>query len=213
MSKVPFWHAPFVFLNNILITGMKKILILFLAFLPLLANAQTYNVDYNAPISLSNNQKAVKTSTDVILVALPVATLAGVLINQDWEGLKQGVFTGLTTVGATYILKAVVHEQRPDRSSWDSFPSGHTSATFATAGFLQRRYGWKFGVPAYVLSTYVAWGRCFARRHHVWDVVAGAAIGSAAAYIFTTPWAKAHSFAMSPVATDTHLGVTASLSF
>lgn len=183
---------------------MKRFLIIFLAILPLFANAQTYE--------LTKAQKGVKTSTDVILVGLPVATLAGVLINKDWEGLKQGAFTAVTTLGATYILKAVVHEQRPDRSTFDSFPSGHTAATFATAGFLQRRYGWKFGVPAYVLSTYVGWGRCFAKRHHVWDVVAGAAIGSAAAYIFTTPWAKSHDFSMAPVATDVALGFKVSMS-
>lgn len=199
---------------------MKRTLVILLAlFLPLLSWAQTGSLPYaahraaSAPITLSHNQRIVKTSTDVVLVAMPVATLAGVLIAKDWEGLKQGCFTALATVGTTYILKGVVHEQRPDRSTWDSFPSGHTAATFATAGFLQRRYGWKFGVPAYVLSTYVGWGRCFARRHHVWDVVAGAAIGSAAAYIFTTPWAKRHDFSMAPVATDTHLGLTASMSF
>ena len=199
---------------------MSRKLILFLAFLiPFISSAQTLDFgttvtpSWNSTQTLSKGRKAVKTSTDVILVAMPVATLAGVLIIGDWEGLKQGAFTAVTTAGATYLLKAIVHEQRPDHTTWDSFPSGHTSATFATAGFLQRRYGWKFGVPAYVLSTYVAWGRCFAKRHHVWDVVAGAAIGSAAAYIFTTPWAKKHDFAMSPVATDTQIGLTASMSF
>ena len=88
-------------------------------------------------------QKGVKTSTDVLLVAMPVATLAGVLIDQDWQGLKQGAFTAVTTVGATYILKYAVREERPDHSNRHSFPSGHTSTTFATATFLQRRYGWK----------------------------------------------------------------------
>ena len=198
---------------------MKKILsLLLLTLLPLLAVAQNTagwgsGSARQTPIPLSKNQKWVKTSTDVFLVALPVAALTGVLINKDWEGLKQGCFTAVATVGATYILKAAVHEQRPDLSTWDSFPSGHASITFATAGFLQRRYGWKFGVPAYVLSTYVAWGRCFARRHNVWDVIAGAALGSTAAYLFTTPWARNHDLSVAPVATDTHLGLSASLSF
>lgn len=192
----------------------KQLLILLLAILPIIGMAQP-PVQYHrtTTVPLSKNQKGVKMSTDVLLVALPVATLTGVLISKDWEGLKQGCFTALTTVGATYILKAAVHEQRPDLSTWDSFPSGHTSATFATSGFLMRRYGWKFGVPAYVLSTYVGWGRCFARRHNVWDVIAGAAIGSAAAYIFTTPWARTHDFSMAPVATENQVGLTASLSF
>lgn len=137
-------------------------------------------------------QKGVKISTDVILVAMPVATLAGVLIEQDWQGLKQGALTAVTSLGATYLLKYTVREWRPDHSDRHSFPSGHTSSTFATATFLQRRYGWKLGVPAYALATYVGWGRVFSKRHHWWDVVAGAAIGAGSALIYTRPFAKKH---------------------
>ncbi len=142
-------------------------------------------------------QKGVKTSTDVALIAMPVATLTGVLIAQDWQGLKQGAFTAVTTAGATYILKYVVKEERPDHSNHHSFPSGHTSTTFATATFLQRRYGWKFGVPAYVVATYVGWGRVFSKKHHWWDVVAGAAIGAGSALIYTTPFSKKHDLNLS----------------
>ncbi|MDE7160434.1 MAG: phosphatase PAP2 family protein [Muribaculaceae bacterium] len=144
-------------------------------------------------------QKGVKASTDVLLVAMPVATLAGVLIAQDWEGLKQGALTAATTVGTTMLLKWVVNERRPDGSNYHSFPSGHSSSTFATAAFLQRRYGWKFGAPAYALATYTAWGRVFAKRHHWWDVVAGAAIGAGSAYIFTRPWARDHNLSVAPL--------------
>lgn len=157
-------------------------------------------------------QKGVGVSTDVILVALPVATLAGVLIEQDWKGLVQGAYTAAATAGATLILKYSVKEWRPDHSNRHSFPSGHTATTFATAAFLQRRYGWKFGAPAYALAAYVGWGRVFAKKHHWWDVVAGAAIGAGSAYIFTRPWARDHNLNIAPVAdpeTST-IGVTAS---
>lgn len=200
---------------------MTRHIAIFLAlFLPFLSSAQGLNFGSvstpswtDTPVTLSKGRKAVKTSTDVLFVAMPAATLAGVLIAGDWEGLKQGALTALATAGTTYLLKAVVHERRPDHTTFDSFPSGHTACAFATSGFLMRRYGWKFGVPAYVLSTYVAWGRVFARRHYVWDVVAGAAIGSAAAYIFTTPWARKHDFALAPAASETQLGFVATLSF
>lgn len=165
------------------------------------------------PLELSHAQKSVKTSTDIITIALPAATLAGVLIMQDWEGLKEGAFTAVTTLGATYLLKWTVNERRPDRTSFDSFPSGHTSTCFATATFLQKRFGWKFGVPAYVASTYVAWGRCFSKQHHWWDVVAGAAIGTASAWIFTTPFAKKHELAITPWTDGHHLAVTTSFKF
>lgn len=165
------------------------------------------------PIPLTSTQKGIATSTDVTLIALPVAAVATVLIKQDWQGLKQGVFTGVTAVGAMMILKYSVHELRPDHSNYHSFPSGHSTTAFASAAFLQRRYGWRFGIPAYTVATYTAVGRVLAKKHHWWDCVAGAAIGAASAYIFTTPWARDHRFAMAPVATDTQVGLTASMVF
>lgn len=163
-----------------------------------------------APFERTSAQKGVKASTDVVLVAMPAATLAGVLIARDWEGLKQGALTAVTTVGATMLLKWVVNERRPDGSDYHSFPSGHSSSTFATAAFLQRRYGWKVGAPAYALATYTAWGRVFAKKHHWWDVVAGAAIGAGSAYIFTTPWARAHNLSVCPVTDGRTFAMTAS---
>lgn len=161
----------------------------------------------------SGTRKGVRVSTDILLVAMPAATLAGVLALHDWEGLKEGALTAGTTVGATLLLKWVVDERRPNGSNHHSFPSGHSSCTFATATFLQRRYGWKFGVPAYVLATYTAWGRVYARRHHWWDVVAGAAIGAGSAWIFTTPWAREHQLSVIPVSDGRTTGVTASFIF
>lgn len=110
------------------------------------------------------SQKGIGVSTDVAVIALPVATLAGLIIEKDWVGLKQGALTAATTVGASLILKYAIKEERPDKSNFHSFPSGHTSVAFANAMFLQRRLGWKLGVPAYVVATYVGWGRVFAKN-------------------------------------------------
>lgn len=162
---------------------------------------------------LSSARKGIKVSTDVGLIALPVATLAGVLIEKDWTGLKQGAFTAVTTAGATLILKYAVKEKRPDGSNFHSFPSGHTSTTFAAATFLQRRYGWKFGVPAYAVAAYVGWGRVYARKHHWWDVLAGAAIGAGSALIYTRPFAERHDLTFSPYAGPDGFSFSASLSF
>lgn len=61
-----------------------------------------------------------------------------------------------------------------------------------------RRYGWKFGVPAYALATYVSWGRMYSKKHHFWDVAAGAAIGTAAGLLFTTPYMKKYNVTIEP---------------
>ena len=158
-------------------------------------------------------QKGVRTSTDVILIAMPVATLTGVLIEGDWEGLKQGAYTVATELAATQILKWAVKEDRPDHSNRHSFPSGHTASAFANATFLQRRYGWKLGVPAYVLATYVGWGRVYGKKHHWWDVVAGAAIGAGSALIYTRPFAKKHELELAPSAGPGGIALSASLIF
>lgn len=158
-------------------------------------------------------EKGVALSTDLLVVAMPVATLAGVVIDGDWQGLKQGAFSGLTMAGVTLLLKYTVKEERPDHSNRRSFPSGHTAVAFTNATFLQRRYGWKLGVPAYAVATYVGWGRVFSRKHHWWDVLAGAAIGVGAAFIYTRPFAEKHELSLVPELSPGGAVVSASLTF
>lgn len=62
---------------------------------------------------LSRERKAVKVSGDVLLAAMPVATVATVLAMKDWTGAKQGLFTGVTTLGVSYLLKFTVKKDRP----------------------------------------------------------------------------------------------------
>jgi len=185
---------------------MKKIItyVLF-CFITLFSFAQDFK--------LQGSRKAVKTSTDILLVAEPVAALTTALLLEDWQGIKQGALAGVTTLGISYGLKYAVKKERPDGSDTHSFPSFHTSATFASAAFMQRRYGWKWGIPAYAVAGYVGWGRTYAKKHDWWDVVAGAAIGAGSAYLFTRPFAEKHQLAISPVATGEHFGVYASLRF
>lgn len=165
------------------------------------------------PIEITGSRKAVRTSSDVIALAMPVATLTGLLITQDWQGLKQGAFTAATTIGVTYLLKYTVKKTRPDFSDNHSFPSAHTSTVFANAAFLQRRYGWKFGVPAFALATYVGWARTYAKKHDWWDVLAGAAIGAGSAFIYTRPFAQKHELTIAPVSDGENFGFVASWKF
>lgn len=185
---------------------MRQIfIILSILILGLSASAQQLEV--------KGGRKAIRKSGDVLMFATPIAGLATIIIMEDWKGLKQGVFTGLTTVGVTYALKHIVKKERPDYSDNHSFPSMHTSISFAGAAFIQRRYGWKWGIPAYALSTYVGWSRVYGKKHDWWDVAAGAVIGAGSAYIFTRPFAKKHNLSISPVAGDGHYGFYASMTF
>jgi membrane-associated phospholipid phosphatase len=91
----------------------------------------------------------------------------------------------------TQAIKITVRRDRPDHSNRHSFPSGHASSTFASATVLQRHLGWKAAVPTYTIAAYVAISRMHENRHHVSDVVFGAALGVAAGRT-TTRHGRAH---------------------
>jgi membrane-associated phospholipid phosphatase len=79
--------------------------------------------------------------------------------------------------GLTQVIKAATRRERPDHSSHNSFPSGHAADTFAFATALERHLNWRFYVPAYVFSSYVAISRLPENRHWLSDTVFGAAVG------------------------------------
>lgn len=77
-------------------------------------------------------------------------------------------------------VKLATQRERPDGSNSHSFPSGHTASAFTTASVLARHLGWKVGVPAYSYAAFVGISRMSANKHHMSDVIMGAAVGIAA---------------------------------
>jgi membrane-associated phospholipid phosphatase len=84
----------------------------------------------------------------------------------------------------TGAVKMSVRRGRPDGTQF-SFPSGHTSVSFASATVLQRHFGWKAGVPAYAFASYVAASRIHDKRHFLSDVAFGAAVGIVSGWTVT----------------------------
>ena len=82
--------------------------------------------------------------------------------------------------GTVNILKATGNVERPDGSSKNSFPSGHTATAFMGAEFLFQEYKdvsiW-YGVTGYVVATGTGLFRMYNNRHWLTDVAAGAGIG------------------------------------
>lgn len=77
-------------------------------------------------------------------------------------------------------LKSIVHEERPDGSSNNSFPSGHTATAFMGAEFLWQEYKDKsiwYGIAGYAVATGTGLFRIYNNRHWLTDVAAGAGIG------------------------------------
>ncbi len=100
-----------------------------------------------------------------------------------WQVTKSMAVTGVITLGFKYSVRS----RRPNGDPY-SFPSGHAAFAMASAQFLGQRYGWEYGVPAYVLAAFSAHSRVWAHEHYLKDVAAGTVIGIVSTYFFTTPY-------------------------
>lgn len=79
-----------------------------------------------------------------------------------------------------FALKGITKVERPDGTSNNSFPSGHTANAFAGAEFLWQEYKDKsvwYGISGYIVATGTGLFRMYNNRHWLTDVVAGAGIG------------------------------------
>lgn len=132
-------------------------------------------------------------------VALVAAALGLPAVEGDRGGLWQAGASVGVAFGASELLKESFPERRPDGSDNRSFPSGHTSISFASAATLHNRHGWEVGAPAYLVASFVGLARVEADKHHWYDVVAGAALGTATGLLITRrrddkvmlmPWAS-----------------------
>ncbi len=82
--------------------------------------------------------------------------------------------------GTVNILKWTGNVERPDGTSKNSFPSGHTATAFMGAEFLYQEYKevsvW-YGITGYAVAAGTGIFRLYNNRHWITDVAAGAGIG------------------------------------
>ena len=82
--------------------------------------------------------------------------------------------------GCVTGLKFLTKVERPDGSSNNSFPSGHTATAFSGAEFLWQEYKdvniW-YGIAGYAVATGTGFFRIYNGRHWLSDVAMGAGIG------------------------------------
>jgi len=151
------------------------------------------------------NQDDWATASDIAVGSLVVWSLGVPVAEGDTQGALQAGGAAAAGFGAAEALKQVFPEQRPDGSGNDSFPSGHTATAFAAATSILERRGAGEGIPALALASFVGLARVEADKHHWYDVLAGAAIGSGAGLLLTRhrparegrmavvmPWGDAH---------------------
>jgi len=82
--------------------------------------------------------------------------------------------------GTVLSLKSITKVERPDGSSNNSFPSGHTATAFSGAEFLWQEYKdvniW-YGISGYIVATGTGFFRIYNARHWLSDVAMGAGVG------------------------------------
>ena len=140
-------------------------------------------------------ERNLESAGHVLHYALPAAAGLSTIIVGDGEGTWQFVKSFSANMAATYTLKFAFNKPRPEGATDGlAFPSGHTSVAFSSAAFIQRRYGWEYGIPAYILAGFVGYSRIegLNDRHDVWDVLGGIVTGIGSTYLFTTPYMEDH---------------------
>jgi membrane-associated phospholipid phosphatase len=107
------------------------------------------------------------------------------LSKKDTEGLKDFAYAGTVHVVLHTMLQIATSVTswgtRPTGNP-NSFPSGHTGSAAFGAAFLQKRYGWAYGLPALAVTGLVGASRVLARKHHTRDVIAATALAYAVNY-------------------------------
>lgn len=151
--------------------------------------AGTFSFDGGIRQLRFNAMPGFSSSYDDYLQYAPAAVLVGMkAFGYDsrtcWgRMLVSDAFSAAIMAGLVNGVKYTVRRPRPDGSSHNSFPSGHTATAFLVATMLHKEYGWKspwFSFGAYTAATATALGRIMNDRHWASDLFGGAIIGIAA---------------------------------
>jgi len=132
---------------------------------------------------------------------IPAGLLVGGIISNNREMRENAGYIASSTAityGLTLLTKALFKRPRPFVrnlkiipvyiANQSSFPSGHTSTTFATATAFSNAYPkWYVIGPSFLWAGATAYSRMYLGVHYPTDVAAGAVLGTGTAFLLKGP--------------------------
>ena len=174
---------PYKFMDDITFVGAP----LFLSGMALKGNKTMFQVNDKGHLPNTQLMTDFKTGIDNYTQFFGPAMIVGLKLGgyegrSDWPRLlaSAAMSYGIMAVFVN-SLKYTVKEMRPDGSSSNSWPSGHTATAFVGATMLHKEYGLTrsplWSVAGYGVATATGVMRVLNNRHWVSDVMSGAGIG------------------------------------
>ena len=149
---------------------------------------EAFRQDYNNPntkirLIKYNFHNEIDNYTQYVPLALTIGLhMGGVEGRSDWPRFwASAAMSSAIMAGLVNGIKYTASEMRPDGSTRNSWPSGHTATAFLAATILHKEYGltrspW-YSAGAYTLATATGVMRVLNNRHWISDVLSGAGIG------------------------------------
>ena len=175
---------PYKFLEDQTWVGIP----LFFAGMIAKSEKAAFRQNYNNPntrirLIKYNFHSEIDNYTQYVPLALTIGLhLGGYEGRSDWPRFwASSAMSAAIMAGLVNGIKYTAKEMRPDGSTRNAWPSGHTATAFLAATILHKEYGmtrspW-FSVGAYTLATATGVMRVLNNRHWISDVLSGAGIG------------------------------------
>ena len=175
---------PYKFLDDQTWVGIP----IFLAGLIAKGEKEAFRQNYNNPntrirLIKYNFHNEIDNYTQYVPLALTLGLKIGAVEGRSsWPRFwASSAVSAAIMAGLVNGIKYTASEMRPDGSTRNSWPSGHTATAFLAATILHKEYGltrspW-YSVGAYTLATATGVMRVLNNRHWVSDVLSGAGIG------------------------------------
>ena len=117
----------------------------------------------------------------VPLAAMLGMKIGGIKSQSKWNRMiTADVLSGVSMALVVNSIKYTAKQMRPDGSTRNSFPSGHTATAFMCASFMAKEYGYIspwISVGSYTFAGLTGVTRSWNNRHWISDIFAGAGIG------------------------------------